>query len=205
LPRRFTKIDELKRPDHSHLTLDDECYFLREYTPRAGFGHSETNDIILNFKKSVDRRGSPEWQYKEWAVNKIAKEFREAMGVKWISRWILVPVPPSKIKGDPQYDDRMVWMLRELTSGIPSDVRELIVQTRNVDPSHSAENRPSPTEIVRNYVIDESLSKPEPTTLAIVDDILTAGAHFKAAKMVLGSRFPESRIIGVFVARVERM
>lgn len=204
MPLRFTKIDDLKRGDHSYLTPDDECFFLREYTPRAGFGHSSTNDLIQNFKKSIDRKSLPEWKWKEWAVTKIAAEFRDAMGEAWISKWTLVPVPPSRIKSDAGYDDRLVWMLRELTKGISSDVRELIVQTRNMKPAHSVTLRPTPERIARNYAIDESIATPEPKALAIIDDILTAGAHFKACKVVLANRFPAARIIGVFVARVER-
>ena len=204
LALRFTKIDDLQRHDHSYLTPHDECYFLREYTPRAGFGHSATNDLIQNFKKPVDRRGRSEWDWKEWAVRKIAEEFREAMGAKWISQWTLIPVPPSKTKDNIEYDDRLIWMLTELTRGIRSDVRELIIQTRNMEPAHYVVFRPSPDEIARNYVIDESTTSPEPRAIAVVDDILTTGAHFKACKMVLGSRFPDTRIIGIFVARVHR-
>ena len=53
-PQRLTKIDDLARPDHFYLTADDECYFLGEYTARKGFAFSPTNQLILNFKKSMD-------------------------------------------------------------------------------------------------------------------------------------------------------
>jgi adenine/guanine phosphoribosyltransferase-like PRPP-binding protein len=36
--------------------------------------------------------------------------------------------------------------------------------------------------------------------IAIVDDILTTGAHFKACKTVLQERFPEAQIFGIFIA-----
>ena len=55
-PRRLTKIDELTRPDHWYLDENDPCFFLGEYTARMGFVYSETNNLILNFKKSMDRR-----------------------------------------------------------------------------------------------------------------------------------------------------
>ena len=66
LPRHFTAIDDLTRRDHYHLTDADRCFFLGEYTSGAGFGH--TNSLIGNFKKPVDRRGRPEWHYKEQAI-----------------------------------------------------------------------------------------------------------------------------------------
>jgi hypothetical protein len=34
-----------------------------------------------------------------------------------------------------------------------------------------------------------------------LDDVLTTGAHFRAAKRVLHARFPQAQIIGLFVAR----
>ena len=33
---------------------DDDCYFAREYIKRAGFKGSEVNQLISNFKKSVE-------------------------------------------------------------------------------------------------------------------------------------------------------
>ena len=62
-PNRLTKIDDLTRPDHAHLTADDACYFIGEYTARQGYSYSPTNNLILNFKKSVDRRHRREWHF----------------------------------------------------------------------------------------------------------------------------------------------
>jgi hypothetical protein len=59
LPQRLTKIDDLTRPDHSYLTANDDCYFIGEYTARRGFAFSSTNNLILNFKKPMDRRNRP--------------------------------------------------------------------------------------------------------------------------------------------------
>jgi len=59
-PQRLTKIDDLTRPDHFYLTPGDDCYFLCEYTARKGFAFSTTNHLVLNFKKSMKKRGA--WQ-----------------------------------------------------------------------------------------------------------------------------------------------
>ena len=37
--------------------------------------------------------------------------------------------------------------------------------------------------------------------MIVVDDVLTAGTHFRAAKSILGARFSDTRIIGLFIAR----
>jgi hypothetical protein len=39
------------------------------------------------------------------------------------------------------------------------------------------------------------------TAIAVVDDVLTAGVHYRAMHTVLSRRFPDVPIIGVFVAR----
>ena len=49
-PRRFTKVDDLTRADHSYLTETDACYFIGEYTARKGFSYRATNNLVLNFK-----------------------------------------------------------------------------------------------------------------------------------------------------------
>ena len=99
-------------------------------------------------------------------------------------------------------------MLGAIRSKPPLDVRELVVQTESMDPVHVGDvvRRPAPEEIQALYRIDETLdkklTKPAPDTIAVVDDILTTGAHFRAAKSVLSTHFPETSIIGLFIARI---
>src|SRR5450432_2571702 len=100
-PRRLTKIDDLARPDHFYLTPADDCYFMGEYSARKGYAFSATNNLVLNFKKSVATRGRPEWQHKERAITTAAEAFRGALNADWLNVATLVPMPPSKAKGDP--------------------------------------------------------------------------------------------------------
>jgi hypothetical protein len=67
-PQRLTQVDALSRPDHYYLSSDDTCYFLGEYTAQKGYAFSATNSLIINFKKSVEKRGKAEWRYKEHAI-----------------------------------------------------------------------------------------------------------------------------------------
>lgn len=78
-PRRFTEIDDLIRREHFRLSAADRCYFIGEYTARKGYDYSATNDLILNFKKSMGRRGNPhEWKHKERAIRQAAAAFSAA-------------------------------------------------------------------------------------------------------------------------------
>jgi len=98
----------------------------------------------------------------------------------------------------------MVQVLHYMTANLGVDVRELVYQESTVEASHLRGDRPKPAEIAANYRIDERLTDPRPTAIGIVDDVLTAGSHFKAMQMVLERHFPGVRTFGLFLARTER-
>jgi hypothetical protein len=92
-----------------------------------------------------------------------------------------------------------------LTRGLASDVRELVVQTTDLPTAHragGAQRRPRPDEIYAAYAVDEILATPEPLNILVIDDVLTAGAHFAAMQRRLRERFPAvGKILGGFYAR----
>jgi hypothetical protein len=200
-PQRLTKIDDLARPDHFYLTPDDECYFLGEYTARKGYAFSPTNQLILNFKKSMDKRATAQWRYKEKAIEEAAAAFRAALNKEWLDSATLVPTPPSKSRNDALYDDRLVRMLRGIRANPHLDLRELVFQRASTAAVHDQENRPTPEQIQANYGIDPALRDPDPQVIGLFDDVLTTGAHFRAASAALKQLFPGVRIVGFFIAR----
>jgi hypothetical protein len=200
-PLRLTKIDDLTRPDHSYLTAADDCYFLGEYTARKGFAFSTANNLILNFKKSMDRRGTSQWPWKERAIAEAAAALRAALNNEFLNVATLMPIPPSKAKSDPLHDDRMLRMLRAVRPQPPVDVRELLVQAASSEAVHDQAVRPRPEEIAARYTIDLRLKQPAPRVIAICDDVLTTGAHYRAAHSVLRQAFPDVRMLGLFIAR----
>jgi hypothetical protein len=200
-PQRLTKIDDLARPDHFYLTPADECYFLGEYTARKGYAFSATNQLILNFKKSMDKRNTPQWRYKERAIDEAAAAFRAALNEEWLETATLVPIPPSKSKTDALYDDRLARMVRGIRAQPQLDVRELVFQRASTAAAHDQEHRPTPEQIQANYGIDQTLRDPNPQVIGLFDDVLTTGAHFRAAAVALQQSFPGVKIIGLFIAR----
>jgi len=201
LPTKLTRVDVLLLTDHSYLDPGDECYFVGEYTARAGYAFSATNDLVQNLKKPTDRRGRPEWRYKEWAINRSGDLLREAVPEEVIRTGTFVPVPPSKAKDDPRYDDRLLRVLARLGRDQQIDVRELVLQRRSTAASHESDDRLRPPDLVALYDIDETKANPEPQRFVVFDDLLTTGSHFKAVAQVLRDRFPNKPIIGLFVAR----
>jgi hypothetical protein len=200
-PRRLTKIDDLTRPDHSYLTAADECYFLGEYTARKGYRFSTTNNLIINLKKPMDRQGRPEWPYKARAIQTVAEALHAALNDKARQTLILVPVPPSKAKTDPLYDDRLMQVLHGIWPGQTIDVRELIVQPQSSDAAHDRADRPKPAALEARYVIDRGLLRPKPQIIAVVDDLVTTGAHFVPIRNMLRREFADIPIMGIFIAR----
>ncbi len=204
MPIRLSKIDDLTRPDHTFIEAEDECLYLGEYTARKGYQFSDTNNLIFNLKKPMERRGQQGWHYKKRAVEKAGRQLREALDAlnpKWLSIATLVPMPPSKVKSDPMYHDRLIQMLQVLGAGLQLDIREMIAQRESTEAAHSTEVRPRVDELCDNYSIKESLVDPPPRVIGVIDDVLTTGSHFKAVQRLLRSRFPAVKIYGIFVAR----
>ena len=149
----------------------------------------------------MDKRGTAQWRYKDVAINQAAAAFRTALPNDWLNTAMLVPIPPSKARTDPLYDDRLVRMLRVIRPQPPVDVREVIVQRASTAAAHDAETRPRPEDIEPNYAIDNQLRNPTPGVIGLFDDVLTTGAHYRAASNVLKQTFPGVRVIGLFIAR----
>jgi predicted amidophosphoribosyltransferase len=199
----LTRLDELYLPHHCYLDATDECYFGGDYTAGRGYAHSSTNQLIYNLKKEPHRRGLPEWHYKVNAIRQAAANLRAYLTSEYLASATFVPVPPSKIASDPEYDDRMTQVLQLLAQLLSGhvDVRELVRQRQSMGQAHTAASRPGPTELYYNYEIVQSLTTPPPSQVAVVDDVLTTGAHFKAIKRIVTETYPGIEVVGIFIAR----
>ena len=200
IPERLTQIDQLTVWDYPYITLNDECYFCWDYVVRGSFVDYDANDFIQNFEIPVDCPDPWRLRHKKNAIAFAAKALQSLIPVDLRQASTFVPIPPSKIKGDPAHDDRL---LRALRSTIPplSDVRELVLQNEN---RASKEKGITPSQRAANYRINEEYASPDPTHIILVDDVLTTGSHFKGAVMVLQGRYPGVGIVGLFLARAIR-
>lgn len=214
MQQRLQLVGEIERPQHYFLEGEHRCYFWGEYTPweyteGKRWNYSETNQLIANFKKGMDRQGKEDWHHKQEAIENIGRRF--ARFWKWQALHergaILVPVPPSRRVDDPLHDDRMMQMLRVLhgSAGIDLDLRELLVSDGSIPTSHTAAQRPSPQRIYESLSLDVAESaKPAPNLIYLFDDVLTSGSHFVACLRRLRELYPEQPVIGNFIARCAR-
>jgi hypothetical protein len=201
LPNYFLRIDQTTIGDHPRLLATDEVYYLYEYTSGQDYSYGTTNNLISNLKKKPSRRLLPDYKYKARAIQSCAQDLASAINHEWLKTATLVPVPPSKARDHPDYDDRIAQICRAIPVAFPVDVREMVIQTASMDAAHEAPVRPSVEDLLSVYQGVEPLTVPTPTRLAIVDDVLTAGTHYRAMNTMLTQRFPGVPIVGMFIAR----
>jgi predicted amidophosphoribosyltransferase len=197
---RLSLIDESNRGDHFHLNADDTCYHLFEYTSHKNYSFSSTNQLISNLKKKPSQSAHPSYYYKGRAIADCGRFLAATLNPEWLQDATLVPVPGSKASNHPDHDDRVERICRAIPA---PDVRPLIVQTASTAASHEVAQgeRVTVEELLEVYEINEEMAAPTPRAIAIVDDVLTAGTHYRAMHAVLSSRFPGVPIVGIFVAR----
>lgn len=200
---RLIKIDEALRKDHCYLTVDDECYCLGEYTPRGNYTAGPVNNLIFNFKKPVDRKGLPQYRYKTNAIREVAGHISKVLRPETAQYSLFVPIPPSKHKTDPLYDDRMTQALQAVPQRL--NIRELVESTVSTKAHHEmaeGEPRPGPDALYKTLAINRALLTNLPSNkIVLVDDILTNGTHFKACKRLIQEHIPGCEVIGLFIGR----
>ncbi len=60
--------------------MGDECLYLGEYTARKGYQFSDTNNLVFNLKKPMDRRGQPGWHYKRRDIEQAGEKVQGMCG-----------------------------------------------------------------------------------------------------------------------------
>lgn len=200
---KLQSIDQLLISNHFYLTPSDKCFFLGEYTSRKGYEYSETNQLILNLKKGLDKINTKEWKYKNAAIEKYGAILAKIFIDKDISGSVFVPVPPSKSKTDPLHDNRLVQVLEKANFYSLINkflIKELVIQKISTEAFH--ENfRMEPGALAKLYEIDTSKLEFNPKRFIIFDDMLTTGSHFKAVQAILKNTFPNVEVVGLFLTR----
>jgi len=198
---RWRKTDESVRlvhcPDHCGQFL----YYARTYTVGMGYEHSQTNQLILNLKKSVGASPS-ELSYKRQAIQKIT---REVVGLlnQCSEPLTLIPIPPSKARSHPEYDGRLEQVAGGVAAALP-DIAwlPLLCAKDSIESSHSGSGRSA--DMLYDWLqVDRSVGDryQGDTIIALLDDVLTSGAHFTAARRRILTAFPDARVIGIFWAK----
>jgi hypothetical protein len=199
IPDRLVKIDRLTAIEHAHLLVSDDCYYLWEWDG-APYDLSATTNFIGNFQRHPRFKDMPDkpwpWRFKQYAIQHAADAIGRTMLPEW-KKSIFVPVPPSRIKGDPGHDSRLMDTLRLADNGALK-CHEIVLQLTN---TQSREKGVSPAARARNWRLSFSSLKKCPEHIVVFDDLLTGGSHFSAMKIALARKLPDVPVSGLFLAR----
>lgn len=198
----MTRLTKLDNDDYKYLADDDLCYHYGEYTSGGGFRASETNQQIWNLKHKPTAAEGPLY-WKGRAVDYWANMFVETLDLAAVAaNTTFVPMPCSKPLGHPEFDDRMLRVLNKLRRNTPAlDIRPLLVQTQLRESQHEGP-RQSPTQLLKTLAIDPLLlALPMKPYVVIVDDVITLGASYAAAKSLLEQVPGVQQVVGIFLAK----
>lgn len=197
------RLQKIEPRHYAWLDPNDQCHYYGDYTAGGGFEASVTNRQIFNLKKKPTAKPG-ELYYKEKAVAYWGDALRKLLTLAGTQgTFTFVPMPGSKPVGHPEYDDRMLRVLQRMCLGVHGvDVRPLLRQTRDRAAQHEGAGRLSPTDLCRTLEVDRSLIPPPlASTIVVIDDVITMGASFAAAKQTLLAVPSVHEVVGVFLAR----
>lgn len=199
---RLTKID---CANYLYLSPDDACYFIGEYTAGGGYKASDTNQQIFNLKIRPDASAAQQ-RYKPIAIRYWAKKIADS-NLNWETcqqGWTFVPLPCSKPPNHELFDDRMLRVLQQVARIRPGiDVRPLLYQKVARKSQHEGD-RLSPDQIRAQLEVDSSQLKAPLRHIILVDDIITRGASFAAARDVVRAIPGVESVMGLFLAKTVR-
>lgn len=211
IPRDLFIIDEAVRDEYYYIEVEDSCFYIWERMSRLwrdgerpDYTQYPVNGLISNLQIQPSSRVSqPKRAYwKDKAISYTATALGALIPDSWRhGEMAFVPIPPSKVEVDPEYDSRLFDTLRAVRPKLP-DIRPLVVLTG--EGFDSKQKGLKPADRAQYYSIAEEFADPTPEIVVLFDDILTTGCHFKAMELVLKDRFPDVTILGLFLARTVR-
>lgn len=114
-------------------------------------------------------------------------------------------IPTSKVKGDPDYSDRIELLVTQVTKAAAARRKtlrmiepvEVVESTLAVHQEEHSGDRRDPDEIIRHWRLNPSCLEGV-RELFVVDDVLTSGGHFTAFARIVQSQRPDIAIRGMF-------
>jgi predicted amidophosphoribosyltransferase len=202
---RWREADESIVLAHCPDELKPDLLYARIYTVGRDFRFSETNNQIFNLKMSPNV--SPQrLRYKQRACRQMAGEvialLQEHLPLEQLLT--LVPMPPSKARSHPEYDDRLEQVAQMIAARFDNvDWLPLLYTTESIESYHLRAGSRDPGQLYELMQVDVAQGRhfQAGSTIALLDDVLTSGAHFTAARRRLLEAFPEAEVIGIFWAK----
>lgn len=184
--------------------LDLHLIYGRIYTPGFGYSHSKTNQLIHNLKKPITASDA-EIHYKHEAIKRFAQESVRFLHTHSKKPFKIVPMPSSKKKSNPEYDDRIERVAKKITQLLTGKAIywEVLYSNTDREAVHQNNQCRSSELIYQSMSIDDDIANQnnDCDNILVIDDVLTSGAHFFAAHQHLSERFQSAKIAGLFWAK----
>lgn len=190
------KTLEIVEDPPGRLSAEDRraCHYARDYFAQGGYQAGDGNRLILNFKKPNERRKNEhEWKHRVNAIRQFANELAPALP----KEFAVCFVPPSIAKGDTGYSDRFD-VLADRLRNLGCNVFDGFTRKASTPSLHSGEGDRDSDSIASSLTWNPP---DEFIKIAIVDDIITTGASYKACQQLVLEWSPTCEILGFFWAR----
>jgi hypothetical protein len=200
-----TAVDDMARTEHAYLSASDQCWYLARYAAGSGYRAGPINQLIANLKclPSDAVRNPHRARHKQRAISAAAAMMRAALSRGLVESVTWIPIPPSRARHDPDFDDRLVRILRCAFEGYDLDLRNVLYQAVSTVSDHINDQRMGAAALYDRIQINwHALQcRPVRARLVLFDDVLTTGKHYKCCERRLRQVLPDTVINGVFVVR----
>jgi predicted amidophosphoribosyltransferase len=179
---------------------ETETYYLMDYQ-RGSPNFEEAppgNTAVQNLKKKPTERGKPDYKYKAEEIKSFACKILKIV-VKDKEKTIFCSMPTSNPRHDSEYDSRLDDIVDTIgKSGFRAENN--LKTKKKTDPLHQKRGVRDPEQIKKNTEFTR-FHEPVPSTIFLVDDVITSGAHYKACNELIKAQYPKAKIVGLFLAK----
>ena len=192
-------MDQFNQPYYINVD-EDICYYFLEYTSKVGYNYNDSNNIVFNFKSTHPNS----IRYKRNAISYFANLIINDISNLLPKDTIYIAAPTSKTRNSALFDDRLDQVVNILNiKGLSTSLK--LEALSDITPSHSSGQNRNITDIKNNiifYGFDPTRFQVNDfIKVAIVDDVITTGAHFKACKERILEKYPKAIVYGIFLAK----
>ena len=194
--RLWKKCDELNWP--FYLASSDSCFYHEEFF-EGKYNCSTGNQFVSNFKKDISKKGTPEWYHKQKAISDFADLLAHTKFPKGTG---LIAAPTSKPRSSLIFDSRIDDVLQKYhAKNADVQISFCLDAVYEEIANHLSKGKSrNPDVIIKNMRLLPTWFSETIHQVFVIDDVITTGGHFVAAKRLINERYPEIVVNGLFLA-----